>query len=66
MSGNQEQEVSNSEDKPYAVWELYNEKARTRDKELLKDWDYNINSLLLFVGLNNVSEPMLTSPHKYK
>jgi hypothetical protein len=35
---------------PPTVWGLYNDKARFRDKVLLKDWDSSINSLLLFVS----------------
>lgn len=49
MSAPQQSEPSCVNDRRYAVWNLYNEKAKTRDKELLKDWDYSINSLLLFV-----------------
>jgi hypothetical protein len=61
MSENQEKDVSNSEDKPRTVWELYNAKAKIRDREMLKDWEYNIRSLLLFVRLNDVADLILTS-----
>lgn len=40
-----------SETRSSTVWELYNEKAKIRDKALLKDWDSSINSLLLFAAI---------------
>jgi hypothetical protein len=50
MSG-AEHTKSTAVDPPSTVWGLYNDKARIRDKVLLKDWDSSINSLLLFVCL---------------
>jgi hypothetical protein len=46
-------------DPPSTVWGVYNEKARFRDKELLKDWDSSINGLLLFVSyVEYATEPV--------
>jgi Family of unknown function (DUF6535) len=36
------------------IWELYNEKAKIRDKALMKDWESSINGLLLFVRLSTI------------
>jgi hypothetical protein len=33
------------------IWQFYNERARLRDKTLLKDWESSIHSLLLFVSI---------------
>ena len=31
------------------VWEVYNERADIADKELLRDWNESLNTLLIFV-----------------
>jgi len=32
------------------IWDLYNNEARFVDRELVKDWESTLNSLLLFVS----------------
>jgi hypothetical protein len=32
------------------IWQIYNDRAKLRDKTLLKDWESSIHSLLLFVS----------------
>jgi hypothetical protein len=32
------------------TWELYNHKAGQIDRELIKDWNDSLNTLLIFVG----------------
>jgi hypothetical protein len=55
-------EPTNDPPSPATVWGVYNEKAKIRDKVLLKDWDSSINSLLLFVSrLAYVTGPRLTT-----
>jgi hypothetical protein len=44
------------------VWDLYNTNARIRDQDMLKDWGYNIQGLLLFVRLNDFPDLILISP----
>jgi hypothetical protein len=37
------------------VWEIYNHKAAEVDREMIKDWNDSLNTLLIFVGRNNNS-----------
>ena len=32
-----------------AAWEIYNERAEIADKELIRDWNESLNTLLIFV-----------------
>lgn len=35
---------------PATAWEIYNKRAATYDKELIKDWNDSLNTLLVFVS----------------
>jgi hypothetical protein len=35
---------------PTSAWEIYNRKAAVYDKELIKDWNASLNTLLVFVS----------------
>lgn len=35
---------------PATAWEIYNNRAFTHDKELIKDWNDTLNTLLVFVS----------------
>jgi hypothetical protein len=37
------------------VWEIYNHKAAEVDREMIKDWNDSLNTLLIFVSRNNKS-----------
>jgi hypothetical protein len=37
------------------VWEVYNHKAAEVDREMIKDWNDSLNTLLIFVSPNNNS-----------
>ena len=36
------------------AWELYNDKARLFDQEMLKEWEGNLSILLVFVRLHTL------------
>jgi hypothetical protein len=38
-------------DEDTTAWEIYNHKASEVDRELIKDWNDNLNTLLIFVSI---------------
>jgi hypothetical protein len=34
------------------VWEIYNHKATKADREMIKDWNDSLNTLIIFVSCN--------------
>jgi hypothetical protein len=59
MSGAEHTKATTVDTTP-TVWGLYNDKAKFRDKVLLKDWDSSINSLLLFVRALELTKELVS------
>jgi hypothetical protein len=54
-TSSKEIENTSSED---TAWEIYNRKAALYDRELVKDWNDSLNTLLIFVSASPVNGPM--------
>ena len=37
--------------KETTAWEIYNDRAQTIDRELIRDWNDSLNTLLIFVSI---------------
>lgn len=44
---------------PTTAWEIYNNRAATYDKELIKDWNDSLNTLLVFVNFIFTFDPRI-------
>lgn len=49
--------------KESTIWDVYNNEARIVDRELVKDWESSLNSLLLFVSIPSISIPLIITAH---
>lgn len=49
--------------KENTIWDVYNNEARIVDRELVKDWESSLNSLLLFVSIPSMSIPLIITVH---
>jgi hypothetical protein len=42
--------------KDTTAWEIYNHKASEIDREMIKDWNDSLNTLLIFVSLSPLTD----------
>jgi hypothetical protein len=47
---------------PETAWEAYNHRAAIYDKELIKDWNESLNTLLIFVSCHSPINILHVSP----